>query len=284
MATEKQIEANRRNSTLSTGPSTEAGREASAQNHLTLGLFTRRDYVKPEERDLYKEFCDGFYSELGPEGHIETALAAEIVAASWRLRRCSEAEGDLADYAAQDPLLDESTEKTRRSIERARNSAHSHFHRSLNQLRKIQTERAVRIAINGKDESGLAECNKVDAARKKHQQPALAPEEPGLPEFLFHDINRLNDEMIASFRAAREAKQAELASNCQAPSEPPISPAECAAESENETAEAAADREFALKFLSLDEAGQLQLLADQRKIDEEERNAILTGSLYGEAA
>ena len=220
MATEKQIEANRRNSTLSTGPCTEAGREASAQNHLTLGLFTRRDYVKPDERDLYKEFCDGFYSELGPEGHIETALAAEIVAASWRLRRCSEAEGDLADYAPQDPLLDESTEKTRRSIERARNSAHSHFHRSLNQLRKIQTERAVRIAINGKDESGLAECNKVDAARKK-QQPALAPEEPGLPEFLFHDINRLNDEMIASFRAAREAKEAELASNCQAAPEAP---------------------------------------------------------------
>ncbi len=156
MATEKQIEANRRNSIHSTGPCTEAGREASAQNHLTLGLFTRRDYVKPEERDLYKEFCDGFYSELGPEGHIETALAAEIVAASWRLRRCSEAEGDLADYATADPLLDESTEKTRRSIERARNSAHSHFHRSLNQLRKIQTERAVRIAINGKDESGLA--------------------------------------------------------------------------------------------------------------------------------
>ncbi len=89
MATEKQIEANRRNSIHSTGPCTEAGREASAQNHLTLGLFTRRDYVKPEERDLYKEFCDGFYSELGPEGHIETALAAEIVAASWRLTRCS---------------------------------------------------------------------------------------------------------------------------------------------------------------------------------------------------
>ncbi len=278
MATEKQIEANRRNSTLSTGPCTEAGREASAQNHLTLGLFTRRDYVKPEERDIYKDFCDGFYTELGPEGHIETALAAEIVAASWRLRRCSEAEGDLADYAPQDPLLDEATEKTRRSIERARNSAHSHFHRSLNQLRKIQTERAVRIATHGENEPGLAECNKVEAARKKQQQPALAPEEPGLPEFLFHDINRLNEEMVAQFQAAREAKQAELASNCQAPPEPPATPAESEAELENEiaeTPEAAADREFALKFFSLDEAGQLQLLAEQREIDEAERNAIL---------
>jgi hypothetical protein len=273
MATEKQIEANRRNSTLSTGPCTEAGREASAQNHLTLGLFTRRDYVKPEERDIYKDFCDGFYTELGPEGHIETALAAEIVAASWRLRRCSEAEGDLADYATADPLLDESTEKTRRSIERARNSAHSHFHRSLNQLRKIQTERAVRIATHGENEPGLAECNKVDAARKK-QQPALAPEEPGLPEFLFRDINRLNDEMIASFRAAREAKEAELASNCQAAPEPPITEAETEAETA-ETPEDAADREFDLKFFSLDEAGQLQMLAERRQIDEDERNAIL---------
>ncbi len=277
MATEKQIEANRRNSTLSTGPCTEAGREASAQNHLTLGLFTRRDYVKPDERDLYKEFCDGFYTELGPEGHIETALAAEIVAASWRLRRCSEAEGDLADYASEDPMLDESTEKTRRSIERARNSAHSHFHRSLNQLRKIQTERAVRIATHGENEPGLAECNKVEAARKK-QQPAFAPEEPGLPDFLFHNINRLNNEMVASFQAAREAKEAELASNCQAAPEPPATPADLESELENDTAETpedAADREFALKFLSLDEEGQLQLLAERRQRDEDELNAML---------
>jgi hypothetical protein len=221
MATLKQIEANRLNATHSTGPRTEPGREASAQNRLTLGLFTRRDYVKPEERDLYKEFCEGFYSELSPEGHIETSLADEIVACSWRLRRCSEVDGDLADYAPQDPLHDESTEKTRRAVERARNSAHGHFHRSLNQLRKLQTERAIRTARYGEDTPGLAESNKVEAARSKQQpESPAAPEpeaEPFIPDsVLYHDIDRLNRQMLADMIEARQAK---LGSNCQEPAE-----------------------------------------------------------------
>jgi hypothetical protein len=46
-----------------------------------------------------------------------------------------------ADYALIDPLLDEdeATQKKIRSIERARASAHSHLHRSINQLRKLQS-------------------------------------------------------------------------------------------------------------------------------------------------
>jgi hypothetical protein len=272
MATLKQVEANRLNATHSTGPRTESGREAAAQNHLTLGLFTRRDYVKPEERDLYKQFCDSFYAELGPEGHIESALADDIIAASWRLRRCSEVDGDLADYAPQDPLLDESTEKTRRAVERARNSAHGHFHRSINQLRKIQTEREVRIMRYGENCPSLAESNKVAAASQPHQ-PNQQPQTPAMPDIpdsvLFHDINRLNRQMMADRGegSSATARTAKLGSNCQEP-----------ADTEDEAAEAAAIAELTRKFLSLDEAGQLQLLADQRKIDEAELEAILNAA------
>src|SRR5271165_4809059 len=120
MATQEQIDANRLNATYSTGPRTEAGRENSAKNHLTHGLFTRQDYVKPDERDFYKEFCEDFYAELSPVGNIESSLAAQIVGASWRLHRCSNVEGDIADYAPKDPLLDDLTEKSRRSLDRAR--------------------------------------------------------------------------------------------------------------------------------------------------------------------
>jgi hypothetical protein len=239
MATLNQIEANRLNATHSTGPRTDAGREAVSQNRLTLGLFTRRDYVKPEERELYKEFCDGFYAELCPQGHVESSLANDIVSASWRLRRCAEVDGDLADFAPQDPLLDEATEKTRRAVERARNSAHGHFHRSLNQLRKIQTERAIRLARYGEDFPGLAESNKMEAAASKR---------PPAPEPL--DSNE------------------KLALNCQ---EPTVDVDDEVAEA----AEAAEEAEFARKFFSLDEAGQLQLLAERRKQQEAELEAIL---------
>jgi hypothetical protein len=135
MATESQILANRENAQLSSGPNTESGKAASSLNALTLGLYTRADYVRPEERDLYKEFCETMYSELNPEGLLEDSLAAEITGATWRLRRCSGAEADLGEF-------DESTDKTRRSIERARAHAHSILHRSINQLKRLQKETA----------------------------------------------------------------------------------------------------------------------------------------------
>ncbi len=81
MATIAQIDANRQNSKSSTGPRTDEGKSNSSTNALTSGLFTRADYVKPEERNLYKEFCDSFHRELAPEGVLEQTLAAEITGA-----------------------------------------------------------------------------------------------------------------------------------------------------------------------------------------------------------
>jgi hypothetical protein len=141
MPTQAQIDANRQNATLSTGPRTESGKSTSSRNALTLGLYTRQDYVKPDERDLYREFCETMHLELDPANLLEETLVSEITGASWRLRRCSAAEGELADYAIQDPLLDETKAKTIRSIERARSTASSLLHRGINQLRRLQTDR-----------------------------------------------------------------------------------------------------------------------------------------------
>jgi hypothetical protein len=52
MTTEKQTAANQANAQKSTGPS-ESGKAASSQNHLLHGLYTRQDYVKPGEHNLY---------------------------------------------------------------------------------------------------------------------------------------------------------------------------------------------------------------------------------------
>jgi hypothetical protein len=175
MATEAQIEANRLNAHHSTGPVTDEGRAASSRNAVTLGLYTRQDYVKPEERALYKDFCETMFAELSPEGLLQQALVAEITGAAWRLRRCSAAEGDLADYAKQDPLLDESTEKARRSIERARAQAHSIMHRSINQLRKLQTERITRREREAPADAGLADYQKVKKAPPHNEEHDLPP-------------------------------------------------------------------------------------------------------------
>jgi hypothetical protein len=133
MATAAQINANRLNAQNSTGPRSEAGKSASSRNHLTLGLYTRTDYVKPEERDFYQEFRQTMYAELSPASLLEESIVSEITGATWRLRRCNAAEADLGEYT-------DATDKMRRSIERARASAHSLLHRSINQLRKMKAE------------------------------------------------------------------------------------------------------------------------------------------------
>jgi hypothetical protein len=157
MTSTAQLNANRENAKLSTGPATESGRENASRNALTLGLYTREDYVKPEDREIYREFCRTMRFELAPEGLVEETLTAEIVGASWRLRLCTAAESHLTDFLED--------EKTARSIQRARAAAHSFFHRSLNQLRRLQTERASRFAVNAVgDDAGLADYRNVTAA------------------------------------------------------------------------------------------------------------------------
>jgi hypothetical protein len=169
MASDAQINANRNNAQHSTGPRTSEGRNASSKNAITTGLYTRQDYVKPEERDLYADFFDQYFNELSPVGIVEQTLANEIAGAAWRLRRCSLAEGELADYATIDPLLDESKEKSRRSIDRARTSSNALYHRALNQLRKLQTERVIRIELNlpQTEAAPLADTNQIFKAMNR---------------------------------------------------------------------------------------------------------------------
>ena len=141
MSTEAQLEANRQNAQFSTGPRTESGKSNSSRNALTYGLYTRQDYVKPDEREIYRDFCERMLLEMNPDTLVEETLVAEITGASWRLRRCSAVEAELADYADRDPMLDESKERAIRSLERARATASSLLHRGINQLRRLQTDR-----------------------------------------------------------------------------------------------------------------------------------------------
>ena len=259
MASISQIEANRRNSQSSSGPRTESGKSNSSKNRLTYGLYTHEDYVRPGEAEIYAEFCQTMYDRLLPDNLLEETFVFEITGASWRLRRCAAAEAELADYCSgndetarpyrhecssqndanrRDPLLDDATDKTRRSIERARSAAHSIINRSLNQLRKLQTERIIRELLDygGADDTIAAEVLKLVAAQKadaREQQRAAEhranqiiesienmPFPPTPPSQLASNCSSPGDTRISGASPAVP----ELASNCKKPSEttPPV--------------------------------------------------------------
>src|SRR6185312_11496337 len=134
MSSTAQILANRQNAEKSSGPVTAAGKARVSQNASKLGLFSVANFVRPEEQGIFAEFETGYLAELAPDSSLEQTLAREIIHASWRLRRCADLE-----IAPPDNLADEELDRLQISIDRARAAAHRTFHRSLKELRRIQS-------------------------------------------------------------------------------------------------------------------------------------------------
>jgi hypothetical protein len=116
----------------------------SSQNALTYGLFAARDFIRKGEEPEYAEILQSVTAQLEPDGIIEQTFAAEIVGATWRLRRCRMVEQSLSQDAALDPMVDDALYKQQKSVDRARAQSHNILRRSLAELRKLQAERAAR--------------------------------------------------------------------------------------------------------------------------------------------
>ena len=135
MATTAQVLANRQNAERSHGPVTAEGRARVSQNATRFGLFSVANFVRPEEQDIFNEFESGYLAELAPDSSLEQTLAREIIHAAWRLRRCADLE-----VAPPADMTDEELDRLQVSIDRARAAAQRTFHRSLKELRRLQSE------------------------------------------------------------------------------------------------------------------------------------------------
>jgi hypothetical protein len=96
-----QVEANRRNARLSTGPKTAAGQAASRLNALKHGLVARQVVLRgcrlQESSQEFESLCREFHESLAPDGPLEAMLVDRIVPLVWRLRRVPAAEtGEIA--------------------------------------------------------------------------------------------------------------------------------------------------------------------------------------------
>jgi uncharacterized protein YecA (UPF0149 family) len=146
---------------------------ASGQN----GLFAAHDFIRENETEEYAESHADLYAELSPEGYLEETFTAEIMTATWRLRRCRIVEAGLAI----DSLADDFTSPEQKSVDRARAQSHTILRRCLAELRKLQTERAIRPQLPGQSLPALAGLKQVDTALRIHdRQRLLARKADGL--------------------------------------------------------------------------------------------------------
>src|ERR1700730_7204350 len=92
MASQQQIDANRRNAQKSTGPTTPEGRAAVRHNALKHGLTAEVLIPSMEEQPEFDRLCDAFETEYLPVGPTEESLLENLVAAKWRLGRARKEE------------------------------------------------------------------------------------------------------------------------------------------------------------------------------------------------
>ncbi len=167
MATEKQIQANRENSQHSTGPVSEAGREAVSQNRTTHGLAGSYKAQTESELEEFRRLTDSFINDYNATCQTEIELIFKMAEALIRSTRAMHyQDACMISIESDDP---EEAARARKEFELyIRYQAHHDraYQRYTAELRKFQSE-------NKKAEIGF-ESQKLKAAdetrkRERHE-------------------------------------------------------------------------------------------------------------------
>src|SRR3974390_2762672 len=105
MTSFRQIEANRRNARLSTGPVTEEGKKRSRQNAVRHGLTAETVITALEDAEDYAAFEMAVTADHDAQTAVERELVLRLASLLWRLRRATAIESGLFKIQAKHLLL-----------------------------------------------------------------------------------------------------------------------------------------------------------------------------------
>ena len=149
--------ANAANAQLSTGPRTPNGKARSSQNARKHGLTAQGLFIGPEDREEFDELLTGLQADIAPQGALQQTLFDELVTSAWNLRRIRVMEAELYSRAATcSDLLDDDVLLTKLDrLARHKTRIERTFHRSLKELKALQTNVALRPLIAPQDSEAL---------------------------------------------------------------------------------------------------------------------------------
>ena len=101
MTSFRQIEANRRNAQLSTGPVTEVGKRKSRQNAVRHGLTAETVIDALEDAEDYAAFEMAVSADYDAQSAVERELVLRLASVLWRLRRATAIESGLFKIQAK---------------------------------------------------------------------------------------------------------------------------------------------------------------------------------------
>lgn len=179
MTSPAQIAANQANALLSTGPVTPEGKARVSQNALRHGLTAKHLVVRDDEREEFHELRQSLLAELAPQGAVETITFHELLHAAWNLHRFRRIEAELSAGGPEDFSSPEHAAAADR-LSRYQARAQRAWYRALQELRTLQTNRALRSRKledpAGTDVPAIVDINEltkqshaeVEAAAMKH--------------------------------------------------------------------------------------------------------------------
>ena len=100
MTSFRQIEANRRNASKSTGPNTEEGKQRSRCNAVRHGLTAETVIGALEDAEDYKAFEAAIIADYDAQSAVERELVLRLASLLWRLRRATTIETGLFEIQA----------------------------------------------------------------------------------------------------------------------------------------------------------------------------------------
>src|ERR1700688_3009498 len=104
MTSFRQIEANRRNARLSTGPVTEEGKRRSRLNAVRHGLTAETVIDALEDAEDYAAFEMSVTADYDAQSAVERELVLRLASLLWRLRRATAIESGLFKIQARQLL------------------------------------------------------------------------------------------------------------------------------------------------------------------------------------
>lgn len=142
MTTDRQMEANRKNALLSTGPKTEDGKAVVSANAIKHGILTNKVFVQEEFQEEFEKMREGFYREFQPRGTVEAFLLERVISCSWRLVLITQVEGEMLDaessYGAIKGAFEGQGSCNMTSLARYEHFLEKSLYRALEALRQAQ--------------------------------------------------------------------------------------------------------------------------------------------------
>ena len=122
MSTPAQIAANQANSKLSTGPTSEIGKQIVSQNSVKHHFTSKGNPALPGEEDAVEKHVEGYFQTYAPIGIPEQDLVRNLAENNWRLTRLLALERRL--FVRLETVEPEAFDDTLKELRRTSTYAH----------------------------------------------------------------------------------------------------------------------------------------------------------------